>query len=89
MLLQMGAAKSFEVEQLLMKATQLNPQFPDKLREGFLVKYISLHESGLRSDDLFLAMYDWAGGSSKKKDREAAGLCILSHLFIICVIFEK
>ena len=89
MLLQMGAAKSFEVEQLLIKSAQLNTQFQDKLREGFVVKYNAFYESGLRADDLFLAMYDWAAGSGKKKEREAAGLCILSHLFIICDVFEK
>ena len=89
MLLQMGAAKSAEVEDVLTKAAQLDGQFPDRLREGFIAKYDSFYADALRGDDLFFAMYDWAGGSGKQKSREAAGLCILSHLFIICDVFEK
>jgi hypothetical protein len=87
-LLTVGAAKSAEVEAVLLKAAQLDPSFPDRLREGFVTKYIALRQE-LGGDELFLAMCDWAGGASTGKDREAAGLCILSHLFIICDVFEK
>ena len=89
MFLKMGAAKSADVEQVLLKAAQLDASFPDRLRQGFVTKYISFFESGLRSDELFLAIYDWASGSNPSKQRDAAGLCILAHLFIICDVFEK
>lgn len=87
-LLTVGAAKSAEVEAVLLKAAQLDASFPDRLREGFVAKYIGLKKE-LEGDELFLAMCDWAGGANAAKDREAAGLCILSHLFIICDVFEK
>lgn len=89
MLLTMGAANSAEVEQVLLKASQLDRDFADKLREGFVEKYRVFFEEGLRGDDLFMAIYAWAGGASRDKMREAGGLCILAHLFLICDVFEK
>ena len=89
MLLTMGAAKSQEVESVLLRAAQLDSGFPERLRDGFIARYAALFGEGLRGDDLFMAVYDWAGGTNTSKQRQAAGLCILSHLFIICDVFEK
>ena len=89
LLLTMGAANSSQVESLLLQGTQLDSSFADRLREGFVVRYAQFVRDGLQGEVLFLAMYEWAGGPSKDKSREAAGLCILAHLFIICDVFEK
>jgi len=89
MLLTLGAAKSREVERVLQSASQLDSQFPDRLRSGFVMKYQELRAEGFEGDDLFLAMYEWAGGGGDDKGREAAGLSILTHLFVICDVFEK
>lgn len=89
MLLTMGAANSSNVEAVLIRATQLDPSFADKLRQGFVVRYQNFVWEGMKGDDLFMAMYEWAGGANRDKPREAAGLCILAHLFIICDVFEK
>jgi hypothetical protein len=89
MLLTLGAAKSKEVERVLLNAAQLDPGFPDRLRGGFVAKYDALRADGITGDDLFMAMYEWAGGGAAHKAREAAGLCILTHLFVICDVFEK
>jgi hypothetical protein len=88
-LLTLGAAKSKEVERVLLDAAQLDAGFPERLRNGFVMKYDALWAEGLAGDDLFLAMYDWSGGGGADKAREAAGLCILTHLFVICDVFEK
>jgi hypothetical protein len=88
-LLTLGAAKSREVERVLLGAEQLDSGFPDRLRAGFIAKYDILRHEGLSGDDLFLAMYEWAGGGGRDKGREVAGLCILTHLFVICDVFEK
>ena len=88
-LLKMGAAKSEEVEEVMLKASQLDAGFPDRLRVGFVTRYAALFAEGHRGDELFLEMYNWAAGSGSDKVREASGLCILSHLFIICDVFEK
>jgi hypothetical protein len=88
-LLQLGAAKSHEVEGVLLRAAQLDATFPERLREGFVTQYKQLQGDGYTSDDLFYALYEWAGGAGQDQSREAAGLCILSHLFVICDVFEK
>jgi hypothetical protein len=88
-LLQLGAAKSHEVESVLLRAAQLDATFPERLREGFVTRYKQLKGDGYKSDDLFYALYEWAGGGDQDQSREAAGLCILSHLFVICDVFEK
>jgi hypothetical protein len=88
-LLQLGAAKSHEVEGSLLRATQLDPTFAERLREGFVTRYNQLKNDGYKSDDLFYALYEWAGGGGQDQSREAAGLCILTHLFVICDVFEK
>lgn len=88
MLLTIGAAKSAEMEHVLVGASQFDAGFPDRLRQGFVTKYDALYSEGLRGDDLFLALYEWSGNSVGTAPREA-GLCVLSHLFIICDVFEK
>jgi hypothetical protein len=88
--LSMGAAKSHEVEVVLLKASQLDPGFPDRLREGFVLKYQTARSAGRVGDELFAEVLDWAtGGGQTTELRRAAGICILAHLFIICDVFEK
>lgn len=88
-LLMMGAAHSAELEDLITKSAQLDPSFPDKLRQGFVARYSEFVADGLHGDGLFIAMYEWAAGSKTELARKTAGLCILAHLFIICDVFEK
>jgi hypothetical protein len=88
-LLHLGAAKSREVETVLLKAAQLDPTFPERLREGFVTRYEQLIKEGYKGDDLFYSLYEWAEGEDQDQSRQAAGLCLLSHLFVICDVFEK
>jgi hypothetical protein len=89
MLLSMGAAKSAEVEAMLIRAAQLDPQFPERLSAGFVARYGAAKARGLPGDDIFNELYEVVGGGGVDKGRSAAGLCIIAHLFIICDIFEK
>jgi hypothetical protein len=89
MLLSMGSAKSKEVADVLVQAAQLDPEFPERLSGGFIERYRKAKTAGLSGDEIFTELYDWAGGGGMDKAREAAGLCIVAHLFIICDIFEK
>jgi len=89
LLLTMGAAKSHEVETALIKASQLDANFTPRLRAGFVARYDKAKKDGYVGDALFAEVYDWACGGSADKARVAAGLCILSHLFILCDVFEK
>lgn len=87
-LLRIGTAKSQEVSDMLSRAIQLDQEFPDRLRNGFVTKYLELKSDGVKGDALFSEMYQWAGNNGGD-DRKAAGLCVLSHLFMICDVFEK
>ncbi|MEA3262970.1 MAG: ABC-three component system protein [Pseudomonadota bacterium] len=89
MLLTMGAAKSREVEEMLIKSAQLDPAFPDRLCAAFVDRYHTAKTADLSGDDIFNELYEWVGGAGSDKGRAAAGLCIIAHLFIICDIFEK
>lgn len=89
MLLMIGSAKSQEVAELLVKASQLDEGLPERLRTGFVTRYESARTQGISGDTLFAELYEWAAGDDGDRAREAAGLCILSHLFIICDVFEK
>jgi hypothetical protein len=87
-LLTMGAAKSNEMAHVLTTSAQLDPDFPNRLRNGFVQKYDELRSKGTKGDKLFLDLYAWASGDDGEV-RQAAGLCVLTHLFVICDLFEK
>lgn len=89
MLLSMGAAKSAEVEEMMIQAAQLDPQFPERLSAGFTQRYEAAKARGLTGDDIFNELYEGVGGGGVDNGVGAAGLCIIAHLFIICDIFEK
>jgi len=89
MLISMGAAKSKEVATVLLQAAQLDPDFPERLKSGFRNHYDEAIANGLASDELFAEMYNWAAGDSDDQVRIASGLCVLSHLFILCDVFER
>jgi hypothetical protein len=76
MLLTLGAAKSKEVSEVLRNAAQLESAFPERLRSGFQARYGALVAEGLTGDDLFMAMYEWAGGGNINKAREVAGVSV-------------
>ncbi len=88
-LLKMGAAKSHDVELALRNAAQLDDLFPYRLSAGFRAKYDEFYADGKRGDDLFDALYVWAGGFNSDPVRQGAALCLLSHLFILCEVFES
>lgn len=88
-LIKMGSAKSHDVEAVLVKASQLDESFPERLRDGFKTKYREYKEQGLYGDDMFDSIYVWSGGYNSDPMRQGAALCILSHLFIVCDVFES
>lgn len=69
--------------------TQLDSDFPDKLKAGFLAEYFSLKHNGHRGDVLFELMCAFAIRGLKKQGDRTAGLAVLVYLFEICDVFEK
>lgn len=85
----MGLSKSHEVERFLANmATNVDEEFPERLKSGFKTKYLELKET-LSGDELFMSMLEFAQAGQKGFRQQAAGLAILSHLFHLCEVFEK
>jgi ABC-3C protein/HNH endonuclease len=85
----MGLSKSHEVERFLADmATNVDEEFPERLKSGFRVKYLELKET-MSGDELFMSMLEFAQAGQGGFKQQAAGLAILSHLFHLCEVFEK
>ena len=64
--------------------------FGDRLKEGFVSEYKRLlNEDGLKGDDLFSALLDFASAGKGEFRIRAAGLGVLVYLFEKCEVFEK
>lgn len=69
--------------------TQLDPDFPDRLKAGFCEHYFSWQKQGYKGDELFDLMCAVAQqGMCQQADR-SAGVAVLVYLFEICDVFEK
>ncbi|WP_151895486.1 HNH endonuclease [Sphingomonas sp. NIC1] len=87
--LTIGASKSQEVGRFIALQSQLDDDFGRRLRSGFVHEYQRLRAAGCWGDDLFDGMLSFAHGRREPSEgRRYAGLAILSHLFILCDVFE-
>ena len=67
----------------------IDPLFSERLRSGFVNKYLELKKQNLKGDNLFYSLLDFSSNNSDDFNTRAAGLAILSYFFEICDIFEK
>lgn len=86
----MGMLQARVVEQYINDIGSIIPSYPEKLSQGFKVKYVELkHERGLIGDELFYEMIRFSTPNLNDPKRFAAGIAVLSYLFSICEVFEK
>src|SRR3989338_10573752 len=65
-------------------------EFGERLKQGFVSEYEKiLNGDGLKGDDLFNALLEFASGGSNDFKNRAAGLTVLVYLFEKCEVFEK
>lgn len=69
--------------------TQLDPDFPERLKAGFLEEYFKQRKLGHKGDELFELMCAFAQRGLKKQVERTAGVAVLVYLFEICDVFEK
>ena len=69
--------------------TQLDPDFPERLKAGFLEEYFKQRKLGHKGDELFELMCAFAQRGLKKQVERTAGISVLVYLFEICDIFDK
>jgi hypothetical protein len=86
--LEFGMSKAREVEKFVEQMAMIDPIFPERLRAGFIGKYIYLYSKDLRGDSLFEGLREFANGGSFDFLRQAAGLAVLTYLFEKCEVFE-
>jgi len=85
----MGLSRSSEVERFFASMAKfVDPDFPERLKNGFKQKYLELSKDS-SGDELFMDMLDFANSGRSDFKQQAAGLAILTHLFHLCEIFEK
>lgn len=69
--------------------TQLDSDFPERLKAGFLAEYYSLRAKGHKGDELFELMCSFAQRGLRNHADRTAGIAVLIYLFEICDVFEK
>lgn len=93
----LGLMQAPQVADFLQEmATRIDPQFPKRLRLGFVSEYEALKANGVTGDALFVAMHDFASDgasppsadSAERFDLKSASLAVLCHLFEVCDVFE-
>lgn len=87
-LLTMGMAKAREVENFVSQAASIDEEFPERLKSGFVAKYIEYRSQGIEGDGLFEALVQFAAGGTGDIKRTATGLAVLAYLFEKCEVFE-
>lgn len=83
-----GLSRSPEVRNFIVQAAQLDSNFPEKLKFGFIQKYSELRQTS-SGDALFAKMFEFAKHGQSEFPMMAASLALLTHLFHLCEIFEK
>lgn len=69
--------------------TQLDSDFPERLKAGFLAEYYALRAKGHKGEELFELMCSFAQRGLRKNADRTAGVAVLIYLFEICDVFEK
>ncbi len=68
---------------------QLDSDFPERLKAGFLEEYFKQRKEGRKGDELFELMCAFAQRGLRKQIDRTAGIAVLVYLFEICDVFEK
>jgi len=76
------------VREFVGRFAQLDQNFPERLRAGFVAEFNAQHAAGLRGDALFVALHSFAASHSSEPARQAAALSVLGYLFEACEVFE-
>ncbi len=85
----MGLSVARLVGDFVQEEAQIDSDYPERLKAGFLEEYYKLLHNGYKGDDLFDMMCVFAQRGMKEQSRRSAGLAVLVYLFEKCDVFEK
>jgi len=88
-LIAMGLGVASEVARYIETVAQDDPEFPERLKAGFLEEYWRLKKQGVTGGELFELMCSFAKKGFRRHAEQAAGQAVLMHLFETCEVFEK
>ena len=79
-----------QVRSFIQSLSQEDPDFPDRLRAGFLAHYFELRQSGpLGGEELFTMMRAFARRGFRDGSTQCAAQAVLVYLFEMCEVFER
>lgn len=64
-------------------------EFGERLKKGFVDKYLESKRAGMSGDELFLELFEFASNGSSDFKKQAAALAILTYFFEKCEVFEE
>lgn len=85
----MGLGVASEVARYIESVAQTDPDFPERLKAGFLKEFWSLKHKGSSGNNLFELMCRFSQQGFQRQAQRSAGLAVLIHLFEACEVFEK
>lgn len=84
-----GVIQARMVSSFVENMVNVIPDFPERLKAGFVREYQRLRATGLEGNDLFNALHTFSCNRSSDYDLQAAGLAVLYYLFEKCEVFER
>jgi hypothetical protein len=85
----MGLSVARQVRSYVESVSQIDSDFPGRLKVGFLTEYYRLKREGHSGDTLFDLMCRFAQRGFGEQANRSAGLAVLVYLFETCEVFEK
>ncbi|MFS0519755.1 hypothetical protein ACEYW6_34365 [Nostoc sp. UIC 10607] len=84
-----GVIQARMVGNFVENMVNIIPDFPERLKAGFVKEYQRLQATGLKGNALLDALHEFSCNSSSDYDLQAAGLAVLYYLFEKCEVFER
>ncbi|HAX80618.1 MAG TPA: hypothetical protein DCY88_33475 [Cyanobacteria bacterium UBA11372] len=84
-----GVIQARMVSSFVDNMVNVIPDFPERLKAGFVREYQRLRTTGLEGNALFNALHAFSCNRSSDYDLQAAGLAVLYYLFEKCEVFER
>lgn len=84
-----GVIQARMVSSFVENMVNVIPDFPERLKAGFVREYQRLRATGLEGNDLLNALHTFSCNRSSDYDLQAAGLAVLYYLFEKCEVFER
>ncbi|MDP1536621.1 MAG: hypothetical protein Q8L95_05510 [Burkholderiales bacterium] len=88
-LIAMGLGVANEVSRYIESVAQVDSEFPERLKAGFLAEYWRLKQIGEAGGELFELMCRFSQLGFQKQAQRSAGLAVLIYMFESCEVFEK